>query len=92
MEMIKMISAKELRKRTDQSKFKDRSGKTIDDNMEQQNKEILKASEQGRTYVIFDVSSCFKDEIKQRYKELGYTFRPVGYCGGVWQDSEYICW
>lgn len=87
-----MMTAEEMRKQTDQSKFKDRWGHTIDEEIQKQDKNILKASEAGKTYVIFHVSSCFEDEIKRRYLDLGYRFRPVGYCGGVWQDSEYICW
>jgi len=31
-------------------------------------------------------------EIKQWLKSLGYRIQPTGYCGGVWQDSEDICW
>ena len=33
-----------------------------------------------------------EDEIKTWLRSLGYRFKPTGYCGGVWQDSEEICW
>lgn len=32
------------------------------------------------------------DSIKALFQKYGYTFRPTGYIGGVWQDTENICW
>lgn len=34
----------------------------------------------------------FYDEVKEEFKEHGYTFKPTGYVDGVWQQSEDICW
>lgn len=34
----------------------------------------------------------FDDEIKAMFKKQGYTFKPTGYVGGVWQRTEDICW
>ena len=39
-----------------------------------------------RTYI------SFYDEVKAEFKKYGYTFKPTGYIGGVWQQSEDICW
>lgn len=32
------------------------------------------------------------DEVKAIFKMRGYTFKPTGYIGGVWQRTEEICW
>lgn len=39
-----------------------------------------------RTFMRFD------DEVKNEFKKHGYTFKPTGYIGGVWQRTEQICW
>ena len=36
--------------------------------------------------------SDYKDEIKERFIAAGYKIKPIGYIGGVWQDSEDIMW
>lgn len=30
--------------------------------------------------------------VKEMFIEKGYTFRPTGYIGGVWQRTIHICW
>ena len=32
------------------------------------------------------------DEVKAKYERAGYKIVPSGYCGGVWQLTEDICW
>ena len=32
------------------------------------------------------------DAVKAEFRKNGYTFKPTGRIGGVWQDSEQICW
>ena len=34
----------------------------------------------------------FYEDVKAEFKKHGYIFKPTGYIGGVWQDSEDICW
>ena len=33
-----------------------------------------------------------EEELKQMFREKGYTFKPTGYIGGVWQRTIDICW
>lgn len=66
---------------------------------------IEKASERGRRKTCFNPSVYwyedengirtfmdFEDEVKEEFKRYGYTFKPTGYAGGVWQLTEDICW
>lgn len=68
-------------------------------------KRIEKASEQGLRSCGFSPSAywyttesgrktfmCFDDEVKEAFRKKGYTFKPTGYIGGVWQRTEDICW
>ena len=34
----------------------------------------------------------YSDEIKKRFINAGYRIKPTGYIGGVWQQTEEICW
>lgn len=43
-------------------------------------------TEFGRSFIRYD------EEVKEEFKKKGYTFRPTGYIGGVWQRTEHICW
>jgi hypothetical protein len=53
---------------------------------------IERAKSDGRTHACFNVNRMYENEIKQMFMAEGYTFKPTGYCGGVWQLSEDICW
>lgn len=54
---------------------------------------IEKAKSNGRTHTCFCVSQpMYENEIKRMFLDKGYSFKPTGYCGGVWQLSEDICW
>lgn len=50
------------------------------------------AKSEGYTRVCFSPDPRHKDKIKQMFLDKGYTFKPTGYCGGVWQLSEDVCW
>ena len=41
-----------------------------------------------RKYLFDDYAS----DIKQKFQCAGYTIKPTGYIGGVWQLTEDICW
>lgn len=34
----------------------------------------------------------YADDIRQKFLESGYTIKPTGYIGGVWQRTEDIMW
>lgn len=53
---------------------------------------IERAKSNGRTHTCFSVSQMYEREIKRMFLDKGYSFKPTGYCGGVWQLSEDICW
>lgn len=47
----------------------------------------------AKTYPIYqNDSDPMYSAVKKKFIELGYTFEPLGYSGGVWQDGENICW
>lgn len=60
--------------------------------IEWQNERINKAIKEGKNYTSFVISVEVEDYIKEMYKKQGYTFKPTGYVGGVWQRTEDICW
>ena len=39
-------------------------------------------------YLLDDYAS----EVKLKFIKAGYTIKPTGYIGGVWQLTEDICW
>jgi hypothetical protein len=55
-------------------------------------KSIESAKSLGRTHTCFSVRPSYQQEIKRMFLNQGYSFKPTGYCGGVWQLSEDICW
>lgn len=34
----------------------------------------------------------YADDIRKKFRDAGYTIKPTGYIGGVWQLTEDICW
>jgi hypothetical protein len=50
------------------------------------------AKNRGHDHTVFSVKSDYEHEIKRMFLDKGYSFRPTGYCGGVWQASVDICW
>ena len=42
-------------------------------------------------YITFPFCD-YEDEIRKKFRAAGYTIKPTGYIGGVWQQTEDICW
>ena len=56
-------------------------------------RDIKKAQEAGRRDTCFNPHPYEQyDAVKREFEHHGYTFRPTGYIGGVWQRTEHICW
>lgn len=57
-------------------------------------REIEKAKAAGKYQCNFYpyCNGDYYDSIKALFQKHGYTFRPTGYVGGVWQTTENICW
>lgn len=56
-------------------------------------REIEKAAEAGRRYAHFDPRPVEQyDAVKAAFEQRGFSFRPTGYVGGVWQQTERVCW
>lgn len=36
--------------------------------------------------------SDYAEEIKKNFLRAGYIIKPTGYLGGIWQNTEEICW
>jgi 6-phosphogluconate dehydrogenase len=66
--------------------------KAVDDQARSVMSCIERAIERGESRVCFSVALKYVDDVKKLFVRLGYTFRPTGYVGGVWQRSEDICW
>lgn len=56
-------------------------------------REIERASESGYRHCVFDPRPVdMYSSVKVEFQKFGYRFEPYGYCGGVRQDVENICW
>lgn len=55
-------------------------------------RQIEYASEKGYRSTCFNPSCYWYEDVKELFKKQGYTFKPTGYIGGVWQRTEEICW
>lgn len=53
---------------------------------------IEKASAKGFRDCCFNPPAEFYEPVKAEFQKNGYTFRPTGYIGGVWQLTEQVCW
>ncbi|NDD52323.1 hypothetical protein EBZ39_00325 [bacterium] len=53
---------------------------------------IETAKSRGYSHACFCVHPSYEREIKNMFLTAGYTFKPTGYVGGVWQLSQDICW
>ena len=81
-----IVSAKEMRNET---RMNDEMQAAINRVM----RDIKKASGRGETHCLFNPGGYWLEEpVKREFEKAGYTFRPVGYVGGVWQLCEYIMW
>ena len=56
-------------------------------------RDINRAQKNGYRETCFDPYPVeFYDSVKREFQRHGYTFRPTGFIGGVWQRTEHICW
>lgn len=88
------MNAEEARRLSNQNGF----DKKVQEKIEEIERSIKRACEYGRTstcvfafYNDYDKSDVDL-EAKKHFKELGYTFKRTGVCGGVPQTTEDICW
>lgn len=98
--MIK--NAYEVRRKTENSeRYKAGYEKAVNSVM----RAIERASEKGYRNACFNPSVYwyqtetglatyidFYCEVREEFKKHGYTFKPTGYVGGVWQRTEDIYW
>ena len=86
------MNAKEARRLSNKNGFEKKLQKEI----ESVERSIQRACENGRTSTcVFNCDADKSDveiEAKKHFQKLGYTFKPTGYNGGVWQRTENICW
>lgn len=72
------------------------NGRSYRDLLASQDLAIAQASSKGKFRTLFYIHETVYDEFEPRmkahYRELGYSFEPVGMIGGVMQKDEYICW
>lgn len=58
--------------------------------------QIKRAVEWGQTSTVFlcdkEVDKDVYNRVRKAYETEGYIIKPSGYCGGVWQLTEDICW
>ncbi len=81
-------SMQQTRKELSQNEIYRKELKKQIDNM---NKRIEYAKNKGYSSTCWCVYE-HEHQIRAMYKEKGYTFKPTGYVGGVWQETEDICW
>ena len=53
---------------------------------------IEQAKSRGLSRTVFCPFSDHYDVVKRKFLDCGYSFKPTGYWGGVWQLTEDICW
>ena len=61
---------------------------------------IEKANERGLRSTCFTPTMGYvngryidcEEELKNMFRNKGYSFKPTGYIGGVWQKTIDICW
>ena len=95
--MIDIPSANEVREQTPTEGFDKAVASVVRD--------IKEASAEGRRKCCFNPPAYwyttkdgirtfikYDEEVKELFIAKGYTFRPTGYIGGVWQRTENICW
>lgn len=69
----------------------------LDKAIEKQNASIKLAAEHGRAKTCFQCYDTVSEgdlyeEMKKIYERAGYTIKPTGYIGGVYQKTMDICW
>ena len=81
--MANIIRANEVLKNQDMTRFNNACKVVMND--------IRVASKKGYRSTCFRAHEC-REQVKEEFKRNGYTFKPTGYVGGVWQMTEDICW
>ncbi len=66
----------------------------IEQRISRVNENIKHALENGQheTYFPVDKDNADYQEVRKIFEEEGYHIKPTGYIGGVWQETENICW
>lgn len=86
-----MITADEARKGT-----KTENNKEYHEFMAEIEKRIKYAMEDGHRSCCFGMRDCdlsdAKLQVKEEFERRGFTFRPTGVIGGVYQHTQEICW
>lgn len=74
--------------------MKDDRERKVSEIIDKINKRIEYAVGQGWNSACFNCSkdSPFYTEVRKKFEDVGYTIKPTGYIGGVWQLTEDICW
>ena len=74
--------------------MKDDRERKVSEIIDRINERIKYAVGQGWNDATFccDKDSPFYTEVRQKFEKAGYTIKPTGYVGGVWQLTEDICW
>lgn len=75
-------------------KMKESRQEKISRAVERQNAIISRAIGNGKTETCFelDKSDALYSDVRNIFEKAGYTIKPTGYIGGVWQLTEDICW
>jgi hypothetical protein len=84
------MNAAEARKLSNKNGF----AKKVNEEIERVERQVKRACEYGRNDICFGCpkNSPVKAEVKLHFRKLGYKFRPTGYNGGVWQETEDMYW
>lgn len=82
-------SSKEIRESLSQN---DKYIKEMKKEITEINRRIKESKDIGLSCTFFPARAEYEDDLKRLYKDKGYTFKPTGYIGGVWQETEEICW
>lgn len=82
------MNAEEARRLTNQNEKRQTKIKQY---IKWQTESIQKACKNGHRETCFAYGEDMP-EVREYFKKLGYKFKPTGYSGGVWQDSENIYW
>lgn len=53
---------------------------------------VFRYTGEDRDKAIYYSFDDYHDMVAKRFREAGYTIKPTGYIGGVWQRSEDIIW
>ena len=58
----------------------------------QDGKLVSRYTGNDREHAPYYLFSDYADEVATRFRAAGYTIKPTGYIGGVWQRTQDIIW